>query len=266
MVRFWAAILIFCLGGFGSACQTTPTPDLGIKLSEIINQPNVVSFPLKKSEHGRWIVPLRINDDHEVSMVIDTGATFSALFETSTERLGLTPNSEVTVRIHGLVTNADASTIKAEKVEFGHHFLGSKLFAVLPRENEENLELHDGVIGMDILERYKLYVSVENEHIYFIPRSSEFIQQPSDFFKINLYANPYSELAPNLHFFDLSVKSKNIPSLLDTGNDVHIINWHAATFVEARSLRARLKWQWKVAGAIGEFKPVVAAISPACTC
>ena len=261
MIKLWVLVLFIFVGTFVSACTTPPKPDLGVKLSEIIHQPDVISFPLKKSEHGRWIVPLRIDETHQAEMIIDTGATYSAIFETAMSRLELVSNPEKTIRVHGLVTQGTTNTTVANKVEFGQHYLGSKTFAVLPNDDpdEDYIEPFDGVLGMDVLERYKLYISAGNEIIYFIPAGEKAIEKPNQFIEIDLYSNPYNELAQGLHFYDLSVKNKNVPALLDTGNDVHIINWHAATFVEARSLRSRLRWQWEVAGAIGEFKPVVTA-------
>ena len=262
MMRYKILIFVFSVASLVTACATQPpTPDLGAQLAEVIQQPDVVSFPLKKSEHGRWVVPLIINDEYEAEMVIDTGATYSALFETSVKKMKLIENLDKRIRVHGLFSNADTKTTIAENVRFGHEFLGSKSFAILTNDGEgdEKFEVYDGVIGMDVLERYRLYIDGSDKQIYFIPRTSRLIQKPSHYVEINLYQNPYSELAPSLHFFDLSVKHRNIPALLDTGTDVHVINWHAATFVEARSLRARLKWEWEVAGAIGEFKPIVAA-------
>ncbi|MEP6342257.1 MAG: retropepsin-like aspartic protease [Maricaulaceae bacterium] len=262
MIKYKVLIFVFTAASFLSACATqTRSPDLGVELIEIIQQLDVVSFPLKKSEYGRWIVPLTINDEYEAEMVIDTGATYSALFETSVEKFNLIESPDKTIRVHGLITNANTMTTLVNSLRFGNEFLGSKSFAILPSDDEqdEKFEAYDGVIGMEVLERYRLYIDGSEKRIYFIPRSSRLIQKPNHYVEVDLYQNPYSELAPSLHFFDLSVKNKNIPSLLDTGTDVHVINWHAATFVEAKSLRARLKWQWELAGAVGEFKPVVAA-------
>jgi len=210
---------------FFAACSSAPKKQIAPNLLESLTLPDIIKFPLKTTTQGRWIISVDLGEGRMADMLLDTGATYSAFHHDAVEKFNL------------------------------------KDFAVLP-DDDGSVEItlpSDGIIGMDIMEGYRIFVDASDSHIYFIPNAMPDFTLPINMKAIPLFSNPYADAAPRLHFFSVEVRNKNIPALLDTGTDVHIINWHAATYVEARSIRSQLKWRWKVAGAIGEFKPVVRA-------
>ena len=255
-VMMWLlAALIF------AACSSAPKKEIAPNLLESLTLPDIIKFPLQTTAQGRWIISVDIGEGRMADMLLDTGATYSAFYYDAAEKFNLTVDVDNVTRIHGLVTNAVAATTTIERLGFGADYFINKNFAVLPDDGEtvENIMPSDGIIGMDIMEGYRIFVDASDSHIYFIPNTLPDFTLPINMRAIQLFSNPYVEAAPRLHFFSVEVRNKNVPALMDTGTDVHIINWHAATYVEARSIRSQLKWRWKVAGAIGEFKPVVRA-------
>ena len=259
MLRNWALLLSVFVGV--SACATSIGSPKIATLAETLQDPRVIQFPLQTTEHGRWVAMLNIGDEHMAEMVLDTGATYSAFYEKSIDKFGLEIDVENTTRIHGLIANAVTANTLVSELRLGPDIYTDKYFAVLPFKDDAvaKQNLHDGIIGMDIMQNYRIYIDSGEGQLYFIPNEvQEFALSPR-MKEINLFSNPYNDVAPNLHFFNISIKSKETPALLDTGTDVNVINWHAAKFVEARALRSRLKWQWEVAGAIGEFKPIAKA-------
>jgi len=254
MALLWFAIIL-------TACAITPSQERVPSLRDNLDHAEIVQFPLKTTAHGRWAVSVDLGEGKMADMILDTGATYSAFFNHAVERFNLNVDTENLTRIHGLVTNSLAANTKIERFGFGQDYFYNKNFAVLPQsENKtDDLVSIDGIIGMDIMEAYRIFVDVSQAKVYFIPNHLPEFRPPIDMINIPLFSNPYTERAPRLHFFTLGVKYRNIPALLDTGTDVHIINWHAASFVEARAIRAQLKWHWTVSGAVGDFKPVARA-------
>ncbi len=254
--------IIICLLLFDlSACAVTTKKPHNLKALEALDNPDIIRFPLTTTSHGRWVVTVTLDDNHKVDMILDTGATYSAFFNDSVDKFNLIVDDTNLTRIHGLVANSYASNTVIEHLSFGTDSFYNKSFAILPetKNNTDKVIAADGLIGMDIMENYRVFVDVKKSQIYFIPIDFPDLLLPGNMTPIPLSSNPYRDVAPRLNFLTLSIKNKEIPALLDTGTDVHIINWHAATFVEAHALRAQLKWRWKLAGAVGEFKPVIRA-------
>lgn len=253
--------LMIITAAFLTACTSTPKEIIKPTLDETLNDPRVIAFPLKTTTHGRWVITINIDEDYTADMVLDTGATYSAFFENSISKLGLSVDAQKITRIHGLVTNADAANTNVSTLRLGHDVYNNKDFAVLPVASDDPAAQNpnDGVIGMDILKHYRIFVDSSESQIYFIPNIVNGFELPARMKKIDLFANPYTDVAPNLHFLNISIQKKDTPALLDTGTDINVINWHSANFVQARAMRARLKWKWEVAGAVGKFEPTVRA-------
>ena len=241
------------------ACSTTPSEIKRPTITEILDRPDIISFPLQTTAYGRWVVDVNINGPQTASMIVDTGATYSALFEDVLDDYQLSVDLDTTIRIHGLVASGTTPVSTVKQLGIGQDIYSDKSFAVLPKHDgslEEILPV-EGILGMDILKNYRIYVDWTASQIYFIPNGVPEVQRPIGMREILLYSNPYSEFGADLHFFTLGIRVKDTPALLDTGNDIHIMNWHAANFVEARAIRARMKAEWQIAGAIGEFRPVL---------
>ena len=243
------------------ACSSTPIELKRPSIEDVLDSPDIISFPMQTTAYGRWVVDVRINDGQTASMIVDTGATYSALFEDILDDFQLAIDVDTTVRIHGLVASGTTPVSTVKQLGFGSDIYLDKPFAVLPKHDGSTEEILpvDGILGMDILKDYRIYVDKATSQIYFIPNDASDVERPLGMREIILYQNPYSEFGADLHFFTLGIRRKDTPALLDTGNDVHIMNWHAANFVELRARRARLKTQWEVAGAIGKFEPILRA-------
>ena len=261
MFRPFILFVYSLLGIVLLACSTTPSEIKRPTIAEILDRPDIINFPLQTTAYGRWVVDVNINGSQTASMIVDTGATYSALFEDILDNFQLTHDLETTVRIHGLVASGTTPVSTVKQLGFGQDIYLDKSFAVLPKHDGSTEEILpvDGIIGMDILKGYRIYVDRAESQIYFIPNEAQQARRPIGMREITLYPNPYSEFGANLHFFTMGIRIKDTPALLDTGNDVHIMNWHAANFVEASAMKARLKSRWKLEGAIGEFKPVIRA-------
>ena len=260
MLRVLRFISFVLLALIASGCSTVPEPQTPL-LSEVLSDVRVVKYPLRKTEAGRWLVEVTINDSQTADMVIDTGATFSAVFDDVARRFSFDVDAEKTIRVHGISDNEITPTTRVDQLGFGQDLYFGKTVAIIERQDNataEDLKV-DGVLGMDILNHYRVHINATEERLYFIQNRLPDVILPDKFVAIDLYDNPFSNVAPSLNFFTAYVKNRTMTALLDSGTDVNIINWHAAKFAEAQSIRSVLRHNWKIAGAVGEFKPVARA-------
>ena len=251
-------LLIFFCGAFFlllSACATPPEKDL--TLESALNSDVAISIPIQMSEKGVIILKdVQINGQ-SLNMVLDTGATQSAIFETALKRLNIDTISGNSTMVHGMLQSAERRILKLPKVEIGPIQFLNKPMVVLDDRNSDfkNVEIHDGLIGMDILAGYQLYVSTDTLELRFIPNEN-LISIPYSWPRIDIVSNPFQSDNRALNFMYVRLAGRNTPALLDTGAEFSAMNWPAASYSQARPIRRRLRENWELQGAVGVFEPI----------
>lgn len=109
----------------------------------------------------------------------------------------------------------------------------------------ETVDDFDGIIGMDILASYQIYVSPSISEIKLIPNDIA-VTLPVAWDRMNLIANPFKNDNRNLHFIEVRVAGKIRPALVDTGAEFSAMNWNSAQYVQVKSLKKRMRNAWIV--------------------
>lgn len=100
---------------------------------------------------------VRINDLGPYLFVIDTGAAQTAIADTLLQPLRLTPGRSV--RVHGINSSELAPSVEVDRLELsGRRFRNLKC-PVLPRR----LMGADGLLGLDVLRRFRLRFDLANQ-------------------------------------------------------------------------------------------------------
>jgi predicted aspartyl protease len=101
--------------------QTPPQPPAGAPAEEVIvaaPEPRYVA-PTLRDRIGRVWAPVYVNGQGPLRLVLDTGATTSAITFTAAERLGLPLAGASTVLLRGVTGAKDVPMIDVERIEFG---------------------------------------------------------------------------------------------------------------------------------------------------
>jgi len=262
-VRNYIAILFFSFTILISqSCATTTTIDgvEGIELRKLIAKKDVIALPYRETSRGLIIIPIQTQLGQS-DFLIDTGATRSALFKGKEDILIDQSEFAGMANIIGLVNTGHHRMIKVAELSLGKKKYKDLMVAVLPEREEIDAEAFSidpgGIIGMDILGEYNILVNSDEKQIYFIPYKYPKPFLSRDWKPVYLYHNPYSVLDKNLHFFDVRVGNHIIPAILDSGAEFNVINWNATIIPELRRLQRRLRQDWEIQGALGEFDPAV---------
>jgi len=253
MGRFLNCIFLvgLCLLG---ACATAA--DKRLTLKNALEDNIAISIPMRMTEKGLVVLESIKIDGHSLDMVLDTGATRSAIFQTALDRLNLNISSESTTMVHGIIQSRSRHVVKIPKLEIGPLAHVNKPIVVLD-DREQDLrktDIYDGLIGMDILSDYQIYVSATKKKLRFIPNKTP-IDVPFIWPRIFLKGNPYQSDERSLHFMDIRVAGQKTPALLDTGAEFSLMNWSAADYSQVRHIRKRLRNEWELQGAVGVFRP-----------
>ena len=254
----WRSLLLLAALLLQGACQTLPE-NSGLRLYELETHPKVISFSLDDRVGGQLIVPVILPNDRTVHLLLDTGATRSALYSREWNRLGTKAEETEIVRIHGMIEAGLQPVASVPFLQIGESLIQDIKFARLSEPGTQSRAgetPHDGLLGMDILSNFHIYVDGPKRKINFIPIELGAIVPPISWEKVQLKPNPFIEDARNLHFLDMRLGNQLTAALFDTGSEFNLMNWKTADYPQIRNLKKKLRNDWEIAGAIGEFKPL----------
>lgn len=217
----------------------------------------MVTLTYKRSDHGLFLIEGMTSQGPE-SFLIDTGATRTAVFADQAGALISQSADAGFANIYGLVNTGQFPMIDLDILGFSDLKLKNLPVAVLPkRENEENEVLPFGLIGMDVLGDYSLLVDANDRLLHLIPARYPQPKLPFEWREVSLYENAEGRGKSALHFFDLRLGNHLLPALLDSGAEFNVMNWDTAIIPTINRLKRRLRKDWEIQGAVGEFDPAV---------
>ena len=243
-------VALFCV-----SCTLTPQFD-ETNPREFLERPDIINLPFTISEQGLILVPVQIDEGAPVFMLIDTGATQSAIYKHIDERLNL-DQPQGTVVIYGLVESGVRPELSLPFIVLDNHTIKNVTVAVLEKieqKSETSIKV-GGIIGLDILEDFYLYFDNETQVLSLIPTHYPPPDLPFTWTRVPLKSNPYKDHDTGLKYFDVRVTGQLVPALLDTGSEFNLINWPAINHQQISVRRKRLRDEWELRGAIGTFDP-----------
>lgn len=255
-----ARIIIILLSMVVSvACQSLPENRI-IPLEKLLKRDAVIATSLVPNDQGILYVQVK-SERASGYFLLDTGATQSALFRGS----GLADISKNkfsgSANIFGLVEHGNFPLISIDDLVIEAHSIPKMEFVVLPGRDDQivpnSIKGIDGLLGMDFINGYNLFVDWPSLKIYFLPHS---VAQPDiveSWIPVKLMNNPNSEFGRELNFFNLRVGNHIFPALFDTGSEFNVINWQATQIPALKRLQRRLRKNWEIQGATGAFDPSV---------
>jgi len=253
MGRFLFLILIAFVALL-SACATSP--EKRFTLEEALDGDKAISIPMRVTERGLIVLEGVKIDSRSLDMVLDTGATQSAIFEKALKRLGMNLSSHSDTMVHGMVQSKSRRVVNIPTLEIGPlKYLAKPMVVLDDREADfRKMEVYDGLIGMDILSKYQIYISPSKSELRFIPNESP-VYVSYFWPRIFLKENPFQVDDRSLHFMEIRIDGRNTAAMLDTGSEFSVMNWSSATHAQAKPIRKRLRDQWELEGAVGTFQP-----------
>lgn len=258
MVKITLQFGLLCLAILSMSCQTTPLEmQKNIPLSEALKSKDIISLPYRLYHDRVFTVDVISLDGKTLPFLIDTGATKSALYRRTLPKLGLKPEDGREIQIHGMHKSGARPVVSVPNLTLGTRALEGVEFAILKNRVGDKISgLHPaGLIGMDILSDYRIYVDAKARTFNLIPRTIPSPKIPYKWETVRLETNPFSERDHGLHFMKIRVGNQLMPALLDTGSEDNLMSWNVSKFPQLRRARKRLYEDWLMEGAIGEFDP-----------
>ena len=184
-------------------------------------QPRYVA-PTLRDSIGRIWAPVFINGKGPFRLVLDTGATRSALLPRVARALQI-PMQASTMRVHGVTGSSDVSTVDVQQMEVGDLLMKSTRLPIVP----DVFGGADGVLGNEALGDKRIFVDFRRDRIEISNSRSE---RPG----VGMSKIPLKLTRGQLLSFKTNIGSVSTTAVIDTGAQRTIGNQALRTALNRR--------------------------------
>ncbi len=124
--------------------------------------------PTLRDSIGRIWAPVLINGQGPFRLVLDTGASKSALLPRVARALNI-PMQATAMRVHGVTGSADVSTVTIQQLEVGELLMGTSTLPIVP----DVFGGADGVLGNEALGDKRISIDFRRDRIQIMRSRSE---------------------------------------------------------------------------------------------
>jgi predicted aspartyl protease len=217
----WVAVL-------QASQASTPQLDPADDLTEVIvraPEPRYVA-PTLRDRIGRVWVPVHINDKGPFRLVLDSGATNSAIIPRVAEQLGLSTADSPKVLMRGVTGAAITPTVRVASMVVGDLEIGQATLPLVP----DAFGGAEGLLGTEGMGDKRIYIDFRNDFVN-ISRSRN---RRAD---LGFHSLPLLRGAGKLLVVRASVANVRARAIIDTGAQASIGNLALREALERRSRR-----------------------------
>ena len=195
------------------AAPTAVTPEP--PLEEILIQARAPRYVerTRRDHIGRIWAPVYIDGQGPFRLVLDTGATRTAVVERVVHALGADTSGQPQMRLRGVTGTATVPTIAVNRVEFGELRVPTRRLPVL----RDAFGGADGVLGTEGLAGRRVYIDFENDLIHVSMSHGE--RAPIGYLTV-----PFDLAGGHLLVTDARVGGVRTRMIIDTGAQVSVGN------------------------------------------
>jgi hypothetical protein len=188
--------------------QDAPLPDVVVEAPE----PRYVA-PTRRDRIGRIWAPVLINDQGPFRLVLDTGASNSAVIAPVAAALGLPLNTDQVVMLRGVTGAREVPTISIDSLVVGDLELRSKRLPIVI----DALGGAEGVLGTEGLQDKRIFIDFRHDKITIFRSHAE--RAPPGFVTI-----PISIVNGLLLVADIRIGPLRAKAIIDTGGQGTLAN------------------------------------------
>ena len=197
------------------AASPKPATDAIEQLTEIIvegREPRYVS-PTRRDQIGRIWAPVMINGHGPFRLVLDTGATHSAVTSLVALALGIPTDQSPPVVLRGVTGFATVPTIHVDTLTVGDLNVDAATLPIVP----DALGGAQGILGAEGLSGKRIFIDFRHDQIRITYSRNE--RSPRDFVDV-----PFHSIRGTLVVVDAYVGEVRTKAIIDTGGQTTIAN------------------------------------------
>jgi hypothetical protein len=211
-----AVLLMWSPAAAATEIQSPPLITDPEDLSQIVIEAPEPRFaaPTLRDRIGRIWAPVLINGRGPYRLVLDTGATHSAIIPAVADSLGIPLAQAATVRVTGVTGSAVVPTVPIDRMEVGDLAVDSTTLPIVA----DVFGGAQGVLGTEGLSDKRILIDFGRDRVL-ISRSRGALDRGGDFTTL-----PLRQLRDHLLALDVMVGAIHAKAVIDTGAQVSIGN------------------------------------------
>jgi hypothetical protein len=201
--------------GRGSDVPSNPAAAAAAELDEIMVQapePRYVA-PTRRDQIGRIWAPVFINGRGPFRLVLDTGASTSAITAMVAMALGIATDRSPAVMMRGVTGAARVPTVRVDTLSVGDVAVDSPMLPIVP----DAMGGAEGILGSEGLAGKRIYIDFHHDQISITYSHDE--RAGRDFVRV-----PFRSLRGQLIVVDAIVGNVHAKAIIDTGGQTTIAN------------------------------------------
>ena len=252
-------ILILLLGllAIGALAQAPPpsspvAPGSEDELTEILvqaDEPRFVS-PTRRDRIGRIWAPVFINDRGPFRLVLDTGASHSAVIARVAQELKIPMDPTMQVMLRGVTGSAAVPVIRVDRLRVGDLLIEPVILPIVT----DAMGGAEGILGTEGLEDMRIFIDFRHDRIRISRSRGE--RAESGFITV-----PIRFLRGKLLVVDASVGEVRCKAIIDTGGQATIANLAMRDALTRRRMRPKTEPD-EIVGATTDVQSADTADSP----
>ncbi len=161
--------LVMMLAEAAGQAPAPATPPVTLDdIAVTADEPRYVA-PTRRDKIGRIWAPVLVNGKGPFRLVLDTGASHSALTARVVQEIGIPVDPSHTVMLRGATGSAEVPFVPVETLEFGDMLVEPKRLPIVP----DALGGAEGVLGTDGLAGKRIYISFRKDSITIMRSKNE---------------------------------------------------------------------------------------------
>ncbi len=203
------------VGAAPAVAPPTPAADAADELAEIMveaQEPRFVA-PTRRDQIGRIWAPVFINERGPFRLVLDTGASHSAVTAMVALALGIPIDRSPPVTLRGVTGAATVPTIRVDTLSVGDVAVDSPVLPIVP----DAMGGAEGILGSEGLANKRIFIDFRHDRITITYSRGE--KTGRDFVRI-----PFHSMRGHLIVVDATVGHVRTQAIIDTGGQTTIAN------------------------------------------
>ncbi len=185
------------------------------EISEVVVQAPEPRFaaPTLRDRIGRIWAPVLINGRGPYRLVLDTGATHSAIIAQTASSLGIPLSQSSNMRVTGVTGSAVVPTIAVKRMEFGELSMAGSTLPIVA----DVFGGAEGILGTEGLSDKRIVIDFGHDEVVIMRSKGELG-------KTGLTTLPLRQLRDHLLALDVLVGGVRVKAIIDTGAQISIGN------------------------------------------
>ncbi len=209
--------------------------------------------PYQIAYGNRIVVDTMINGQGPFHLLVDTGSSTSIVFQHVANTLALLPVAQESITVHPIAETSVSLPYELRAINLGGETISRLQIAVIQDWDAPGAG-PDGILGIDVLERYALVFDHEHGQMLLFPRARGVPAPYNDWNSTPLEPRRLKDVPVDFWFFDARYSNTRAGTLLDLGTGVTILTWELAQDIVDRRSMPR-KTDDKVRDALGKDLP-----------